>query len=218
MTLYPALLTDDPEVFAHQLGLVLKDGRLKTIQVDVIDGEFIDNTTLFPSELTEFDFGNLNLDLHLLTEEPQDVVQEVLDLGGQLPVRSIIAQIEHMTSQQFYVDEVKGAGYRVGMSVDFFTPLTAIEPDIWRQLDLVQIMGNEAGFQGAPLHPLAVEKIAQARAFCQSRQLDPEIVVDVGVKTDNFKSLIKAGASSVCAGSALWSAPDFTQVVSEFLS
>lgn len=218
MHLYPAFLTDSREEFQRELDLVRSDGRLHVIQVDVIDGEFVDNLTLPAGDLAEFDFGGVRIDLHLLTQEPLDAVHEMMDLSTALPVRSIIAQVEHLSHQEDFVQEVRRLGMRAGLSLDFFTPHTAIPHEIWPHLDVIQVMGNEAGFQGKQLHPAAVEKIEHVKAYCQALRVQPELVVDVGVKLENIAALRAAGVDSVSVGSDLWQASDFSQRVSEFLA
>lgn len=216
--LYPAILTDSVETFQDQLSLVAKDGRLPVVQVDVIDGVFSEQLTLQLPDLADFQFGKILIDLHLMTQEPIEVVQDLLEADQPLPVRRVIGQIERMHSQADFIAELKNAGMQVALSLDIFTPLEAVDDMSWEQLDGLQLMGNEAGTQGKELHPHFWSKLEQLTSFCQRRGLRLEKMVDIGVNLTTVDKLVQAGAQGLSAGSALWKATDFSQTVGEFLS
>ena len=99
MKLHPSLLTDSVDQYQQQLELILSSQLIEVAQVDVIDGHFADNITLTPADLVNFDYGQLQLDFHLMTEEPMDYVYELIEHQDLLPVRAVIAQVERMSSQ-----------------------------------------------------------------------------------------------------------------------
>lgn len=214
--LYPTILTDSRQVFAEQLDLVKNHGDLDVIQVDVIDGQFVDNLTLEPWDITEFEFDELKIDFHLQTEEPMDFVNQIIEVKDVLPIRAIIAQVERMSSQQHYLEELEKQEWKKGLCLDFYTHLEAIDDESWEKLDIVQLMGNEAGFQGKEINEGIFQKISEVKKELDSRKLEAEIFIDVGVRLNNAKRLADAGVTGICAGSALWKADDFDQAVDEF--
>lgn len=187
------------------------------VQIDIIDGWFADNMTITPTDLLELDFGQLQVDLHLMTEEPMDFVFEALEFKDQLPIISITAQIEHMTSQTVFVEQVKNVGWQVGLSLDLFTPAEAIDADLWTYLDLIQVMGIEAGFQGQEFASQALETVKDVKEILKKLELDTMIVVDGGVKLSNVSKIIESGADKVMVGSALWQATDPEEVYREMV-
>lgn len=216
--LYPTILTDSRQVFAEQLDLVKNNGELEVIQVDVIDGQFADNLTLEPWDITEFDFDELKIDFHLQTEEPMDFVNQIIEVKDTLPIRAVIAQVERMSSQQHYLEELEKQELRKGLCLDFYTDLEAIDEESWEKLDIVQLMGNEAGFQGREINEGIFKKISAVKKELESRELEAEVFIDVGVRLSNAKKLVDAGATGICAGSSLWKADNFNQAVDEFHS
>jgi len=107
MNLYPTILTSSMATAEEQLALIKDNPKINVVQVDIIDGLFSDNLTIIPTDLVFMDFGDLKLDLHLQVEEPMDTFLEIESLANDLPIRSVIAQIERMTYQEDFLLEVK---------------------------------------------------------------------------------------------------------------
>ena len=64
------------------------------------------------------------------------------------------------------------------------------------------------GFGGQKLIPACVQKIAAIRGMLDEAGCDAIIEVDGGVNTQTAPMLMKAGATMLVAGSALYGAPD----------
>lgn len=216
MKLYPSILTGSVTEAQEQVVWASSFDQIRTVQVDIIDGQFVDNETVTPTDLIEVDFGELSIDLHLLTEEPLDYVYETIEHKDAFTARSIIGQVERMSSQEDFVNTVKKNEWQVGLSLDLFTPFDAIEEASWAQLDIVQLMSIEAGFQGKEFHPTAFEKIRQLVALRKSLGRKFEIIIDGGVKPALLSKLEKAGVDSVVVGSGLWESQDLEKAVETY--
>lgn len=229
-SLYPVILTDSMVILEKQLKLIKDNPALSVVQIDIIDGLFADNYTINLFDLLTTDFAHLQLDFHLMTEEPLDFVLELEAVIDQLPVRSVIAQIERMSFPEDYLLEVKRLGCRAGLSLDLHTPLSAIEEEVWPELDIIQLMGVEVGYQGQKFQPSVLSKITELKQILaeleQQKDLAPaepktdqsqiEIMVDGGVKLINAKKILAAGATGLVVGSELWQAKDFDLAVNKF--
>lgn len=221
MNIYPAILTDSRDLVQNQLDLVKAHPEFTCVQIDIIDGFFADNVTVSPMDLATMDFGSLTCDLHLMVDEPLDFVFEATALKEYVPVRAVTAQIERMSWQSEYLQEVRRSGWKIGLSLDIYTPLEAIDEDSWSSLDIIQIMGNKAGEQGHDLHPLAWEKLTELKTLLRDRSLSPEVILDIGVRPELLPELQKVGVTGVGMGSAIWTASDpdalLTQLAQEYL-
>lgn len=208
MQIYPALLTDSLELFQKQVFMagVLTD--VTTVQIDIIDGRFADNLTITPADLPEVEFAELQCDFHLLTEEPMDLVFEMIEHKAYLPIRAVIGQVERMSNQQFFLEEVEQNEWVPGLSLDIFTPLEAIEEGSWWYLKVVQLMAIEAGFQGQEFNPLVIKKLAELKTYVESHDLEVEIIIDGAMNEKTAPLVAAAGADSIAVGSALWNATD----------
>ncbi len=213
MNLYPSILTSSIEEYQQQLSFAVNSQVVKVIQVDIIDGLFADNSTLTPLDLVNVNHGELEIDFHLMTEEPMDYVQELISIKGHLPIRSVIAQIERMSSPQSYLKEVKVQGWKAGFSLDLYTPVSAIDVDCWDDLDIVQLMTIESGFQGQEFSGRALEKLTEIHQHSQS---EIEIIIDGGVKADQLPLLNEKQVGGVTVGSGFWQTSDPVAAIQQY--
>ena len=207
MTVYPAILTGDTNQAQAQIDLAKKLG-VSGVQLDVIDGFYADNLTITPKDCTALDFGKLSLDFHLMVDEPMDYLHELISVKSQLPVRAVIAQVEKMSHQQDFLEEAKRHGFLAGLSLDLFTPLEQLESESLDGLNVLQVMGVRAGFQGQEFNPQALEVVKRAVVLRERLKLNFAVLVDGGVKLENATSIKQAGADAVVVGSALWQSQD----------
>lgn len=217
LAVYPSILTDNLSLAASQLQLASR-ASVDIVQLDIIDGFYADNLTLTPADYATLDFGEVQADFHLMVEEPLDFVYEILDHKDYLPVRAIVAQVEKMSNQFAFVQFVRDNNYQVGLSLDLYTPMEAIDPQIFANLDLIQVMGIEAGFQGQEFLGQSIELIQQLVDLRFKQNLNFHLVADGGIKLDLVEKLVALGVDGVAVGSALWPASDFKQEYDKFVS
>lgn len=217
MKLYPAILTESEAELLEQLAIAQSQPAVETVQIDVIDGFFADAVTVTPLDLADVTAEGITYDLHLMTVEPQDFVYEAVGLKSWVPVRGVIAQVEQMSFQADYLAEVKVQGWQTGLSLNIFTPLEAVEDSSWEQLDILQLMGVEAGSQGQTFNPAVMDKIVEAKKMIDELDHPVELIVDGGVTLSLLEQLRTAGVESVAVGSAIWKSSDPQASLREFL-
>ncbi len=216
--LFPAILTDSLAVLAQQLTVASKCSEVAAVQIDIIDGLFADNITVTPADCATQDFGELQVDFHFMTEEPLDYLYEAKEYAKTLPIRTLIAQVERLSSQADFLHDAHAYHWKAGFSLDLFTPLSAIDAESWETLDVVQIMAIEAGFQGKAFHEHAFEMLAKVAQKVAATERPIEIIVDGGVRPEHFLQLEELGATGVAMGSAIWSAPDSSAALDHLVS
>ena len=211
------VLTGNLELAKKQIELAKNSQLLEAIQIDIVDGIFADNHTFTPQDLVDVDFGNLQIDFHLMTEEPMDYVWELEEYCRHLPIRAVFGQIEKMTYQEAFLEEIKKQDWRAGLALDLFTPIESIDENSWEWMDAILLLGVEAGASGQEQNPFLFEKIK----FVRQKILKGEpmkIFVDGGVNIKNIEQLSASGIDGVTVNSAFNNAPDYKQAVEEFLS
>lgn len=197
----PAILTDDPQVAQERLDLLSQlDPRPEAVHVDIIDGYFVDNLTFEVGLLRELDFHLLPFDLHLMAVEPTELLEELSENSG---VRTVIAQVERMSSQSEFAAAVKTLGGEVGLSLNLYTPLEAVDDDVWSHLSVLQIMGGEAGTQGQFFHPSALTVMRQAKELRQEKGYTFRIMADIAMEPETISLAKEAGADDFVVGSYL---------------
>jgi ribulose-phosphate 3-epimerase len=80
------------------------------------------------------------------------------------------------------------------------------------KLDIVLLMSVNPGFGGQKFIPSTLNKLRQVRQKIDAHMAAGGqpiwLEVDGGVKTDNIAEIVRAGADTCVAGSAVFSAPD----------
>jgi ribulose-phosphate 3-epimerase len=74
--------------------------------------------------------------------------------------------------------------------------------------DLVLVMTVNPGFGGQAFIPQTLVKIEKIRKMIDGAGLDVEIQVDGGINPSTAPLVVRAGATVLVAGSAIFSAPD----------
>jgi len=214
----PVILSHSLSEVQDQVNKVKSVPEIEKVQIDIIDGDFADNATISPFVLTKVDFGDISIDLHLMVREPVELLEEIELLKDKIQFRSIIAQVERMSSQEEFIKLVKEMNYQVGLSLNVFTPLSAVEPDSWKQINQLQLLSVEAGFQGQKINKSVYKKLSKCKKKINDHAYSVEILVDGGIKLDNAKKLIDCGVNELVIGSALWNSSDFNKAYHQFVS
>lgn len=110
---------------------------------------------------------------------------------------------------------IKSFGVKAGVSLNPGTSLSTIE-EILPEVDMVLIMSVNPGFGGQSFIETSLDKIKRLKMMMDTRALSFDIQVDGGVKLDNVKPVLEAGATSIVAGSAVFKADDVTKCVKDF--
>ena len=158
MNFYPAILTDSLELVQKQINLVRSQKKVKVVQIDIIDGYFVDNLTITPMDLVDIKFHDLKIDFHLMTEEPMTFAEEIVNHGKYFPVRVVIGQVEKMSSQEDFVSLLENYNIMKGLSLDLYTPHEEILDSVFKRLDSLQLMSIEAGAQGHSFNDLVFKR------------------------------------------------------------
>lgn len=192
----PAILVHSEEEFR---GKVARVGILpKTIQIDVMDGVFVNNTTWAdPSVIAAMQLP-YKIEVHLMVANPVTVVERWFGIAQRILVHA------EAVGWQEAVEKCRAAGCEFGVVLNPETPIAVLDP-VLASLDTVQIMGVTPGWSGQAFQPIAIEKTAALHA------LRPEmpIEIDGGVGKETIPLLATAGATRFVAASALFGQTDF---------
>jgi pentose-5-phosphate-3-epimerase len=205
----PSILSDQVETIQSQLDQLTElDPRPEVIQLDIVDGEFADNITIEPVTVRELSYADCQLDVHLITVEPTQYLEELV---GAPAIRTVIAQVERLSRFSDFAQTALEQQWACGFALDIYTPvetiteiaqeLTEEQRAVWT---IVQIMGNRAGAQGEPLHQAVLDRIREAVDLRTQLGLSFRILVDIGVNDLTWPTLQAAGADDGVVGSYLW--------------
>jgi len=202
----PSILSADFAFLGDALQ-ALHHAQADWIHVDVMDGHFVPNLTIGAPVLHALrKVSPLPLDVHLMIERPDALIPDFAKAGADI----LTVHIEACSHLHRTIQLIKSHGIKAGVSLNPHTPVSVLAPVI-DELDLILIMSVNPGFGGQSFIPYSLEKIKQARALIGNRHIHLE--VDGGIGTSNIAEVLEAGADTIVAGSAVFNAPDMSEVI-----
>jgi ribulose-phosphate 3-epimerase len=182
----------------------LERGGADWVHVDVMDGHFVPNLTFGPKMVADLHKATrLPLDVHLMIERPDDWVDRYVDAGAAY----VVIHVEAAQAVSATLSRIRARGAKAGITLNPDTPVDRVLPYL-EEIDLALVMSVNPGFGGQKFIESALGKLQRLRKEIDARHLPVELEVDGGVKLDNVRRVIDAGASVVVAGSAVFESPD----------
>lgn len=197
LEIIPAILTNDPKELEEKIRQV--EELVNRVQIDIVDGVFSDNKTISLEAVANID-TNLLLDIQLMTKEPVDWVERAVRAMAD----RVIGHIEMMSDQMAFIAKVAETGEKVGLAIDSSTPVSALDPAVLNNLDIVLIMAVKAGFGGQDFQDPALEKVTKLLSYRTSNNCKYRICVDGGINEENIGKVRQAGADEVVIGHSLF--------------
>jgi ribulose-phosphate 3-epimerase len=191
----PSILSADLSRLGDQVHEAVAAGADR-IQVDVMDGHFVPNLTFGPVVVEAVRRATeLPIEAHLMVEHPELFIEAFAKAGASL----IEIQVEATTSLYRTVQAIKGMGAKAGVAINPATSLEALR-EILPYITTVNVMTVEPGFGGQSFIPHSPEKIRRLRAM----SANIEIEVDGGIDAKSAPLVVKAGATVLVAGNAVF--------------
>jgi ribulose-phosphate 3-epimerase len=204
----PSILSADFARLADEVAAVERAGA-DLLHVDVMDGHFVPNLTVGPPIVESLKrVTKLPLDVHLMITNADAFIQEVAEAGADY----LTVHVEACPHLHRTIQSIKERGVKAGVTLNPATPLHWLE-EILPEVDLLLIMSVSPGFGGQKFIPSALKKIKAARAMLNEIQSSALLEVDGGVKIENARQIVEAGATALVAGSAIFCHSDYTATI-----
>ena len=200
----PSILSADFSRLGDEIRAI-EAGGADYVHIDVMAGHFVPNITIGPLLVDAVrKVTSLPLDVHLMIENPDLYIPEFAKAGADI----ITVHQEAVSHLHRTVQLIRSLGKKAGVSINPATPVSTLEV-ILDELDLVLVMSVNPGFGGQSFIPSCLPKIEALRREIERRGLAVELEVDGGVKIDNIRQIVSAGADVLVAGSAVFGTSDY---------
>lgn len=184
--------------------------------IDVMDGEFVQNRTheLMKDYATTIkQISNIPLDVHLMTYNVKDYIEQYIDLEPNI----ITFHIEAVKSkEEVYeiIKFIKENNTRVGISIK---PNTKVEEiyEFLPYIHMILVMTVEPGLGGQKLILETLEKVKELKKYIEENNIEIDIEVDGGINSETAEMAKQAGANILVSGSYIIKSEDYKKAISE---
>jgi ribulose-phosphate 3-epimerase len=209
LAIAPSILSADFARLGEEVDAVLNAGA-DWVHFDVMDNHYVPNLTIGPMVCRALrDHGvTAPIDVHLMVKPVDRIIPDFADAGATV----ISVHPEATEHVDRTLSLIRDHGCRAGLVFNPATPLDVLDW-VMDKVDLVLIMSVNPGFGGQSFIPSALDKLRRARERIDASGRAIRLEVDGGIKPDNAGDVIRAGADTLVAGSAIFGADDYAGVI-----
>ena len=205
----PSILAANFARLGEEVDTVLEAGG-DIIHFDVMDNHFVPNLTMGPMICKSLrDHGVVApIDVHLMVNPVDEMIRMFADAGANY----ITFHPEASQHVDRSLQLIRDLGCKAGLVIN---PATGLDVAQWvmDKMDMLVLMSVNPGFGGQKFIPSTLDKLKQARAMIDNSNYDIRLEIDGGVGVSNIAEIAAAGADTFVAGSAIFSQPDYSDVI-----
>jgi ribulose-phosphate 3-epimerase len=197
--LAPSILAADFARLGEQV-VEADEAGADRIHIDVMDGHFVPNLSMGPAIVDSLRrVTHLPLETHLMISDADAYLDEFAAAGSD----SFLVHWEGNHHLHRTVQRIKALRKRVGVAINPATPVAVLE-EIVGDLDLVLVMTVNPGFGHQHFIETTLSKIRRVRELIERLKPDCELEVDGGIDETTAPPVVRAGATVLVAGSAIF--------------
>ena len=191
------------------------DGRADYIHLDVMDGQFVPNTTFDHVKINELrPLTKIPFDAHLMINEPVKHVKDYVDAGSD--IITVHTEVCDESSFGEIHDILKSSQVGVGLAINPDTELPDWSKRFLPSLDQLIVMSVIPGKSGQKYIESSHEKTRKLVHVLKEHGFEGCIEADGGVTLDNVGLCFVDGARAFVGGSAIIGQNDVRLVIREF--
>ncbi|HEX5784083.1 MAG TPA: ribulose-phosphate 3-epimerase [Burkholderiaceae bacterium] len=203
----PSILSADFARLGEEVRAIEAAGA-DLVHFDVMDNHYVPNLTIGPLVCEAIrPHVKIGIDVHLMVEP----VDALIPLFAKAGANIITFHPEASRHVDRTLQLIRDHGCKAGLVLNPATSVHVLD-HVMDKLDMVLLMSVNPGFGGQKFIPSTLDKLRTVRQRITAHQAEGGqpiwLEVDGGVKVDNIAEIVRAGADTCVAGSAVFGAPD----------